>query len=567
MRAMRDEMARSLSMQLPGLAKPYFIADRIQDVNDTSISATLGGLLTSRRTRSRVLHVELRAGDYKLDNSNFLALGPFGAGSVSFGASQQITLDDDYQEIRRRIWLATDSEYKRALQQFAAKQAALQSQTRGDNLPDFSQEKPNQYFEPAKVTPADTAQLEGVARAVSAVFRQMPELQTSSVTVNAHNVYTRYLNSEGTEYKRSNAWVSVELKAIAQAEDGIPIDDTEQVLFGSPTEIVTADLAARAARMVQRMQKLCAAATLERYNGPVLFENEAGAEVFAQLFAPGLVASRSPMTDNPQAQAFLEQMSSRFGGGSLADKIGGRVLPEFVDIEDNPLLNDFHGRRLLGSYHIDDDGVPSRQNRVVEAGVLKLLLASRTPTSEAPQSTGSHRGLSASLSNLIFTAKKSSSDQELRRMLLERAKARGSDYGIVVRRAGGSINEFIQSAMSMARGGGPAGNNMVEVFKVYADGREELIHGVQLPSSSPLAFKDIIAVGDNPVVHDTFFIPGFTSLMMLGLSGDFSSVLDMPVMSYVVPSLLFDEATLKKASGPFPKPPVSAPPVLNPAGQ
>src|SRR5208337_4199975 len=183
----------------------------------------------------------------------------------------------------------------------------------------------------------------------------------------------------------------------------------------------------RAAQMVQRMRKLRAAPTLERYNGPVLFENEAGAEIFAQLFTPGLVASRSPTTDSPQAQGFLEQMSTRFGGGSLADKIGGRVLPEFVDLEDNPLLNDVAGKRLLRAYRIDDDGVTARPNRVVEAGILKLLLASRTPTPGALQSTGNHRGFSASPSNLIFTAKKSSSDQDLRRMLLEHAKARGSD--------------------------------------------------------------------------------------------------------------------------------------------
>src|SRR5271165_5977653 len=47
MTAMRDEMARSVDMQLSGLAKPYFLAYRIQEITDVSVSANLGSLVTS----------------------------------------------------------------------------------------------------------------------------------------------------------------------------------------------------------------------------------------------------------------------------------------------------------------------------------------------------------------------------------------------------------------------------------------------------------------------------------------------------------------------------------------
>jgi len=151
-------------------------------------------------------------------------------------------------------------------------------------------------------------------------------------------------------------------------------------------------------------------------------------------------------------------------------------------------------------------------------------------------------------------------------MLLDRAKARGYDYGVVVRRAGGSTGEFIQMAMSMMQGGSAPGNNMLEVYKVYANGREELMHGEQLPSVTAASFKDIVAVGDEPIVYNSPFFPGFTSILMAGMSGDTRAVTDLPVVSYVVPSLLFDEVTLKKASGPFPKAPVSKPPALNANG-
>jgi len=259
-------------------------------------------------------------------------------------------------------------------------------------------------------------------------------------------------------------------------------------------------------------------------------------------------------------------MTGRSEGGTLSDRIGGRVLPDSANVVDNPEIDSFQDQRLMGTYSVDDDGVPGRAKAVVESGILKLVLASRTPIAGATQSTGSHRGISAAPSNLIFTASTSASDQQLRRMLLERAKARGYEYGVVVRRAGGATSEFMQMAMSMMQGGAAPGNNMLEVYKVYADGHEELMHGEQLSSMTVASFKDIVAVGDKPVVYNSIFIPGLASMMMLGMSGDISAVTNMPIVSYVVPSLLFDEVTLKRASGPFSKAPVSNPPALDSNG-
>ena len=560
MKAMRDELARSRNMQLSGLAKPYFIAYRMQDMTTTTVSASLGSLLNSQSIRSRMFQVDLRVGDYKLDNSNFMSFATRQVGGLSH--NEQISLDDNYKEIRRRIWLATDSQYKQAVELFTAKQAALQNQSHGDDLADFSQEKPNQHFESDKPATIDLAAIETLARQVSAVFRQMPELESSQVTIAVHNVYTRYLSTEGTEFTLFDPGTSVEIKASTQAKDGIPIDDDEFVFLGSPARLASAELPARAQQMVARLQKLRTSSTLDRYNGPVLFEGEAGAEVFAQSFAPALVASRTPVSDNPRAQAFFEQMTTRFGSASLGDHIGGRVLPDFLTVVDNPKLDSFQSTRLTGTYAVDEDGVPTRVNTVVESGILKLVLNSRTPVVGATQSTGSHFGVSPAPTNLIVNTTKSASQQELRQMLLERAKARGLDYGIIVRRAGGSAGEFIQAAMAMAQGGAASGNNMLEVVKLYSDGHEELVHGVQLQSMTAASFKDIVAVGDKPTVYSTVFIPGFTSLMMVGLSGDPSAISGLPVVSYVVPTLLFDEATLKKASGPFPNPPVTTPPPL-----
>src|SRR6516165_9420985 len=88
MKAMRDEMARSTTLHLPDLEKPYFIAERVQDVDNVTIGATLGSISIDNTSRSRLLHVDLHVGDYKLDNTNFLSLSSF-AGRRAFNAVHQ----------------------------------------------------------------------------------------------------------------------------------------------------------------------------------------------------------------------------------------------------------------------------------------------------------------------------------------------------------------------------------------------------------------------------------------------------------------------------------------------
>ena len=136
LRALSDEMERSMKeLRLPDLEGPYFISYRVDETTHDTVSATLGSLETSSRTRYRSLTVELRVGSYELDNTNFLSFPSYGASMMSWAGTGQLPLDADYQELRRQIWLATDNAYKTAVEQLAQKKAALQHRTRTDEIP------------------------------------------------------------------------------------------------------------------------------------------------------------------------------------------------------------------------------------------------------------------------------------------------------------------------------------------------------------------------------------------------------------------------------------------------
>ena len=562
MRAMKDELARSVAqLQLQKMDKPYFLAYRMDEINQSTISAMLGSLTAEEPLRRRLIGVEVRVGDYNLDNSNYVSIRNLSSGRLGgmFSSISQAPLDDSYQQIRRDFWIATDTQYKKALEDLSAKRAALEMRQRADDVPDFVKETPVTQLEPPEKGKAGD-ELRKLARDLSAVFRDSPDIYDSSVEIDYRNNYTRYINSEGSAFTRTQPIFKLQINARTQAANGLPISDSIALYGRTMTDLPSKEvLISRTQDMAARILKLRSSSSIEHYNGPVLFEGDAAGEIFAQQFATGLMSVRTPLSDDSRFEAFFNQMMSQLGGGgSFVDKIGGRVLPDFLSVSDNPLAADYKGVPLMGTSKIDDDAVQTRETKLVEHGVLKTLLSTRVPVRALRQSTGSRRGWGPAPSNLFVTSEKSLTNDELHKELLRRAKDRGLDYAIVVRRVGGgAAASFMKMASRMAQQNGQGSDSLAEVYKLYPDGHEELVQGMEISDMTPANFKDVVAVGDTPVVFSDEFIPRIGALFSLGVSA--SS--DMPIVSCVVPALLFDEVSLAKSQGPFPNMPVSPSPL------
>jgi predicted Zn-dependent protease len=499
-------------------------------------------------------------GDYSVDSSNYMSVRNLGGGLPGmFSGIRQAPLDDNYQQLRRSYWLATDAQYKKALEDLSAKRAALAAQNHTGDLADFSKEPVATEFQPPLKATFDRQALEGLARRLSAVFKGVPDVYNSSVDLVESDRYARYVNSEGSEFTRAQPMLKLQVNAETQAADGLPISDSVQ-FFGRtvsdlPVENVVTE---RVQAMASRLVKLRTASSLERYNGPVLFEGEAAPEIFSQQLASGFTAERVPLSDDPRMAMFFDQMMAQLGGVSFADKIGGRVLPEFLSVSDNPNATSFKGVKLLSFSKLDDDAVQTRETKLVDHGILKTLLATRVPTRAVRESTGSRRGWGAVPSNLLVTTDKAMIADELRKELLRRAKDRGLDYAIVVRHlGGGNAASFMKMAARMAQQGGQQGNSLAEVYKLYPDGHEELLQGVEISEMNAALFKDIVAAGDTPVAYTDEFIPRLGAIF----SGGFSANSDLPVVTCVSPSLLFEEVSLVKSQGPYPNLPVEPSPL------
>jgi hypothetical protein len=114
--AMADELARSMAqIRMKDQPAPYFIEYEVEERAATRVTARMGALVEDLTGRSRTLRVGVRVGSYTFDNSLFNATGSGGVVSLTADGRISAPLDDDYDAMRRQIWLATDAAYKRAV--------------------------------------------------------------------------------------------------------------------------------------------------------------------------------------------------------------------------------------------------------------------------------------------------------------------------------------------------------------------------------------------------------------------------------------------------------------------
>ncbi len=529
LRALVDELQRGkVGLKLEGLESPYYVEYGLTDANQVSVQAALGAVTGKNINRSRRLQDDVRVGSYELDNTNFQGdRGWWGGSWGYFGGS--IPLEDDYMAIRQAVWWTTDRKYKDVVEAFEKKKAFMEDKVIEDKPDDFSREKPTVHFDARADLSLDEAKVEELAVALSRLFREHPDVQQSSVSVSS-SAWNKYLvNTEGTRLRVAGSGSSVTVQATVQADDGMKFSDkvtaTARTFDALPDK---AELVKRCGEMIDRLRVVKDAPKLESYAGPVLFEAPAAAGLFAQRFARRFTGGQ-------------RALGGRGNPDDLAKKLGKRILPRFVDVVDDPTLEELEGEPVVGHYRYDEQGVPAQPVKLVESGKLRAMLMSRNPSKEFKQSNGHGRGRGAAPGVLILKADGGADEAALRAELLEACEDEDLEYGIKVAALGGSgdSNGFSRYSFDFdfdfGGGRGRGGTLPLVMYKVYPDGREEPIRGAEFADIDAKAFKRVLAAGD--------------SLHVINEGG-------RQRRTVAAPALLFEELDLTEIDRDFDKPPI-----------
>jgi predicted Zn-dependent protease len=530
--AMEQELERNFAGLKSATPPPYFIGYTVTEQQRAQVQGSNGALLESNESRVRFLEAQVRVGTYELDNTRNVGDGRGGAGF----SGTQIPIDDDVDAIRRAIWLETDSQYRAAAEALLRIETGkeVKVQTAEGKAPDFSREKPQSHFGPRAAFQLDRKPWEERVRRVTREFHNSPEILNSIATFSAIAENQYQATSEGTRLQFGNVRYRLELYVQSKAPDGMDINRYYNFDWTDPAGAPSDQRILEQAReLIQETKALRAASLVEPFAGPALLSGRAAAVFFHEVF--GHRAEGHRQKDITEGQTFT-------------NKVGEQILPDFISIYDDPTRARQNSEVLLGHYPFDDEGVRAERVTLVEGGVLRNFLLSRSPLVGHPNSNGHGRrqvGFSpvARQGNLIIESQRKLPDAELRKKLIEEIQRQGKAFGLYI--------DDLEGGFTFTGRGLPQSFALLPlvVYRVYADGRpDEIVRGVDVAGTPLASLNKIVATGDTMEIFN-------------GYCGAESG--SVPV-SAVSPALLISELEIAKKETSTDKPPILPHPAHDP---
>jgi len=556
LRAMKDELDRSRQLRIVSLDAPYFFEYRVEDTGSTSIVATLGALVGSNQTAHRIPKVRVRVGDYAFDNADHIFSDAYTGSRYD---PEQLPTEGDYLALRQVLWLATDRAYKTAEEAIARKRATLKNMNLTDQLPDFSKAPAETSLQPVRRTPVNEAFWKDRVVKLSAIFSGYPQVAWSDVELQVSQSTNYLVNSEGTSLRTPENAAFIRVRAYGFTPEGAQVRGDDELLAfelnGLPSE---ADLKRRVTAVAEDVTALTRAPRGEAYTGPVMFDAQAAAQLFGQLLGDNLKTTRKPVSD-PQRRV-------PYAPSELENRMGSRILPDWMDVVDDPTQTEWRSHTLMGSYQYDIEGVRAKPLTLVEKGNLKGFLLTRTPVLKGFDSSNGRARMAGrfgaagpGFSNLFVRANETVPPADLKKKLIEMCQQRNKPYGILVRKIDFPSTASVEELRRMA--GGAQGGGVVRlvsaplmVYRIYPDGKEELIRGLRFRGLTTRAFKDIVAATNESYLFN--FTDSNAPLALIG-GGTYTAT-----SSVIAPGVLFDELELEPAQDEVATPPIVPAPAL-----
>ena len=482
---MKTELARNFTALKAQPTAPYFLSYEITEHRGASVSSAFGALGSSNDTRNRRLDITLRVGSYNFDNTHAVR-GDFasvGAAMARFGGAVPIPVDDDPAGIRKALWYETDRRYKAAVEQLAgAKTNAQVAVVAEDRSPDFSAGPVVSYTEPVVVPQIDRAAWEKRLRTYTAPFAQYGDIYDARAQLDAAVETRWYVNSEGTQLQVSEPSYRLIITAFSKADDGMELPRYESFFATTPSGLPSDDVVLKAVgNMVRDLHALRTAPVVEPYSGPAILSGRAAAVFFHEVFGHRVEGHRqkdegrgTDVQEARQRAGAAHQFHSVLRSDAEAPRAGGagRLVP----------VRQRGRRRAPG----DVGGQRHLQELHHVAVADRRLSGVQRPRPQADGLRARSRGNPISSSRCRSRVTRAA----LKQMLIDQLKRDNKPYGLLF--------DDIEGGFTITQRVIPNAFNVlpIMVYRIFPDGRQELVRGVDLIGTPLTTFSKIVAADD-----------------------------------------------------------------------
>jgi predicted Zn-dependent protease len=476
-------------MRIPGHPRPYYLSFLVRDEEAWTIKAKYGALTMNARDRKRSGFVDVRVGSYRYDHVRDGGLDDNDKEAESYGYVD-LPFDGDLDGLRHGLWRLTDARYREAVEALLHKKShELTYRNPNPNLRAFEKRPAVVDLRWRDFPEVDREHWSEYVRRCSRTIKRYPEIKDSYVEFRADHVSRVFVNSEGSRLVHGQVVWSIDCYLWLLSPRGDAFPWTISHVVADPAELPSAtELNREIRRAVDRLRRLSEVPTLHSFSGPALLEPVPAGLLMHEAIGHRLEGNR---------------LLSPGEGQTFKDALGRKVLPEFLTVRDDPRLERFQKRSLVGHYPWDDEGVEAQDARLIDHGHLRGYMTTRVGITPRHHSNGHARAVYhqrpiSRMGVLIVESANGLDDAGLKQALLDEIRRQKVPFGMRIMEA--SSGETATDAYNFQAFLGEV--NLAA--KVYPDGREEWVHGVNFVGTPLNAARNIVACGNRYEVDNAF---------------------------------------------------------------
>ena len=302
--ALEDELKRQMKiLSEKASPPPYYISYTVTETMGTTVEASVGALTRQNTRRTRWLDVEVRVGDYKLDNTN---RNRGGGGGFH---SQRMPLDADPDAVRELVWRVTERAYRSASAAYIRVETNDKvSVEEEDDSGDFSVERPEVNLQGLEDHEVDIEAWSQQARSLSSPFKDERNILGSMIALRATTTNTIMVNTEGTRLQFGDQRANFIVHGTGLAQDGMELVRHESVFARSPQALPGDEvLEPMVTKLIRDLNDLREAPVVEPWVGPVILSGRAAGVFFHEIFGHRIEGHRQ--RDEQSGQTFTQDLN------------------------------------------------------------------------------------------------------------------------------------------------------------------------------------------------------------------------------------------------------------------